>query len=245
MSRSFSRAFISSVAICLAVFFALTALPVWGQGGTVGSVKITVLDPSAASIAGAAVSLRNLDTNSVMNGTTESGGLYTFASVPFGTYEMTITKAGFEMQVLSSVIVQGGRVTDIKVTLKIGAATEKVVVTASATPLLQTSDNALGSTIDMKQINDLPLGGRDVSQLVFLTPGYAGTAGYGTWNGLPLIAQSNTVDGVVANTNRMKFGGDATPAMSARLEDIQEMTIQTSQTSLNRGLEKRPWAPAT
>jgi hypothetical protein len=235
MSRSFSRAFISSVAVCLALLFAFAALPAWGQTEATGAVGVTVLDPSGASVAGSGLALRNLDTNSVINGTTATGGLYTFASVPFGTYELTITKAGFETQVLNSVIVQAGRVTDITVTLKIGAATEKVVVTASATPLLQTSSNSIATTIDMKQINDLPLGGRDVSQLVFLTPGYTGTAGYGTWNGLPLIAQSNTVDGVVANTNRMKFGGDATPAMSARLEDIQEMTIQTSQTSLNQG----------
>lgn len=235
MSRSFSRALVSQLAICLVALLALVALPVWGQGGTTGAVKISVLDPSAAYIAGAGVALRNVDTNNVMSGATETGGLYTFASVPFGTYELTVTKAGFETQVLSSVIVEAGRVTDIKVTLKIGAASERVVVTASATPLLQTSSNAIATTIDMKQINDLPVAGRDVSQLVFLTPGFTGTAGYGTWNGLPLIAQSNSVDGVVSNSNRMKFGGNATPAMQARLEDIQEMTIQTSQTSLNQG----------
>ena len=235
MSRSFSRALVSQLAICLVALLALVALPVWGQGGTTGAVKISVLDPSAAYIAGAGVALRNVDTNNVMSGATETGGLYTFASVPFGTYELTVTKAGFETQVLSSVIVEAGRVTDIKVTLKIGAASERVVVTASATPLLQTSSNAIATTIDMKQINDLPVAGRDVSQLVFLTPGFTGTAGYGTWNGLPLIAQSNSVDGVVSNSNRMKFGGNATPAMQARLEDIQEMTIQTSQASLNQG----------
>lgn len=234
MSRIFTRA-LSGVAICLMAVFAFAALPAWGQAGTTGAVQITVLDPSGATIAGAGVAVRNVDTNNVLSGTTTNGGLYTFAALPFGTYELTVTKSGFETQVLSSVVVQAGRVTDIKITLKIGAASERVVVTASATPLLQTSGNAIGTTIDMKQINDLPLGGRDVSQLVFLTPGYTGVAGYGTWNGLPLIAQSNTVDGVVSNTNRMKFGGSATPAMQARLEDIQEMTIQTSQTNLNQG----------
>lgn len=216
-------------------FFALSALPAWGQAGTTGAVQVTVLDPSGATIAGAGVAVRNVDTNNVASGTTTNGGLFTFAALPFGTYELTVTKSGFETQVLSSVVVQAGRVTDVKVSLKIGAASERVVVTASATPLLQTSGNAIGTTIDMKQINDLPVVGRDVSQLVFLTPGYSGIAGYGTWNGLPLIAQSNSVDGVVANSNRMKFGGDATPAMQARLEDIQEMTIQTSQTNLNQG----------
>lgn len=234
MSRSLFRA-LSGAAICLMAILVVSALPAWGQTGTTGAVKITVLDPSGALISDAGVAVRNVDTNNVLSGTTTSGGLYTFAALPFGTYELTVTKSGFETQVLSSVVVQAGRVTDVKVSLKIGAASERVVVTASATPLLQTTSDAIGTTIDMKQINDLPVVGRDVSQLVFLTPGYTGVAGYGTWNGLPLIAESNSVDGVVANTNRMKFGGDATPAMQARLEDIQEMTIQTSHSNLNQG----------
>lgn len=234
MSRIFSRALVG-LAVCLMASFALMPRVSWGQAGTTGAVKITVLDPSGASIVGAGVAVRNVDTNNVLSGASGNGGLYTFAALPFGTYELTVTKAGFETQVLSSVVVEAGRVTDVKVVLKIGAASERVVVTASATPLLQTSSNAISATVDMKQINDLPMVGRDVSGFVFLTPGYSGTAGYGTWNGLPLIAQSNAVDGVVANTNRMKFGGDATPAMQARLEDIQEMTIQTSQSNLNQG----------
>lgn len=239
MSRSLFRA-LSGLAICLMAFFALSVLPAWGQGRTVGAVAITVLDPSGAYIAGAGLSLRNTDTNNVLTGTSGTGGLYTYASVPFGTYELTVTKAGFSSKVLSTVVVQAGRVTDIKVILQVGEASQKVVVNAVATPLLQTSSNAIGTTIDMKQINDLPLYGRDVSTLVFLTPGYSGIAGYGTWNGLPLIAQGNNVDGVSASTNRMKFSGNVQPGggtgvnLEARLEDIQEMTVQTSHSDLSQ-----------
>ncbi|MGH9727434.1 MAG: carboxypeptidase regulatory-like domain-containing protein [Candidatus Acidiferrales bacterium] len=234
MSRSFSRTLIGSMVACLAALFAFSVPSAWGQGTTVGSVHIAVLDQSGATVPDATLALRNLDTNSVSTGTTGRGGLFAFPSLPFGTFELTVSKPGFKKQVLSSVIVEAGRVTDVKVILQVGAASEEVVVTGTAAPL-QTDSSAIASTVDMKQINDLPIGGRNVSGFVYLTPGFSGVSGYGTWDGLPLIAQSNTVDGIVANTNRMKFNGNATPAMSARLEDIGEMTIQTSQQSVSQG----------
>lgn len=240
MSRSFSRALIGSMAACLLLLFAFSVPSARGQA-TNGTVTVTVLDQSGAYVPGASLALRNLDTNHVTSGTTEGDGLYTFASVPFGTFELTASKAGFATQILSTVVVQAGRVTDIKVIMRVGEATQRVVVNTTAVPLLQTTSNSIATTIDMKQINDLPLFGRDTSQLVFLTPGYTGipsgngVSQYGTWNGLPIIAESNTVDGVAANTNRMKFNGNATPAMQARLEDIQEMTVTTGQTDVNQG----------
>ena len=235
MFRSFSRSLVVALLSCLWMLAILAAPAAWGQTATVGSVTVSVLDQSGGYVAGAALSLKNLDTNNVLTGTTATGGVYTFTTVPFGNYELSVAKDGFSTKVFSSVVVQAGRVTDVKAILQVGAATERVVVTATAAPLLQTTSDTIATTIDMKQINDLPIVGRDVSQLVFLTPGYSGVAGFGTWNGLPVISQSNTVDGVVANTNRMKFAGDSTPAMQARLEDIQEMTVQTSHADLNQG----------
>ena len=81
------------------------------------------------------------------------------------------------------------------------------------------------------------MNGRDVSQLSFLSVGFTGLPGNGngTWNGLPVIAQGNNVDGVIASTSRMKFSGNQQPAMQARLEDIQEMTVQTDQLDVNQG----------
>src|SRR5579864_4029291 len=69
------------------------------------------------------------------------------------------------------------------------------------------------------------------------TPGYTGNLynGGGTWNGLPSIAQGNNIDGVTSSTSRMKFQGNATPGLEARVEDIEEMTVQTDQLDLNQG----------
>ena len=117
-----------------------------------------------------------------------------------------------------------------------GAASETIEVSSSAVPLIETTSNAINATINLKEIEDLPLQGRDISALAELTPGYSGTPGFGTWNGLPLAAQGNTIDGVASSTNRMKFGGNVQPGLEARLEDIQEMTVQSGQMDTSQGM---------
>lgn len=210
--------------------------PSWAQMASVGTVNVVVVDTSGATVEGAKLVLRDLATNETSTAETQGVGTATFASVPLGTYKLTVTKTGFQTEILSSVVVQGGRVTDVKVQLKVGAATETVVVAATAVPLVELTSSAIATTIDMKQIEDLPLQGRDVSQMSLLSPGFSGLAGNGTWNGLPLIAQGNTIDGVVSSTSRMKFGGNMTPGLEARVEDIQEMTVESQQVDLSSGM---------
>lgn len=208
----------------------------WAQMTSQGTVTVAVVDPSGGAVQGAKLQLQDAATNEIREAETQQVGGYTFVALPAGTYKLTVSKTGFQASILDSVIVQANRVTDVRVTLQVGAAVEKVVVTESSAPLLETTSSALASTIDMKQIEDLPLEGRDISSLAFLTPGFTGTPGNGTWNGLPLIAQGNNIDGVLSSTSRMKFAGNASPGLQARLEGIEEMTVQTGQTDLSQGL---------
>jgi len=220
-------------------FCVLIAAPgLHGQAtATSGTVTVLILDPSGAVVSDAQLELRDAATNDVRTATSSQDGSYTFVNLPIGNYGLTVNKAGFQKTVLDRVKVQAGRVTDVNVTLKIGTPDVVVEVHEEAAPLVETTSNAIGTTIDLKQIEDLPLQGRDVSAFAFLTPGYGGTADAGgTWNGVPLIAQSNTIDGVVSSTSRMKFSGNAAPGLEARLEDIQEMTVQTGQVDLSQGL---------
>jgi hypothetical protein len=238
MSRSFSQMLFACVAAVCALALALCAPSVLAQSTTGGKISVTVLDPSGALVAGASLQLVNLDTRVTTNAATTGGGVYTFVDVPLGTYSLTVSKTGFNAEEFSHVVVEAGRVTDVSATLKVGAASQTVEVTAPASPLLETSSNAISSTIPMKQLNDLPLGGRDISQLAFLTPGFVSAGVASTYNGLPVIAQSNTIDGVVSSSTRMKFDGNTTPGLQARLEDIQEMTVDTGQlgTGVGQGL---------
>ncbi len=230
MPRAFFRRLLSGILLVLAFLIGFYATPSWAQV-TQGSISVSVLDPSGAVIPKAKLTLQDLATNSARLGTTSSAGTYTFPDLPTGTYRLTVSKGGFESQVFNSVGVSATQVTDIKATLRVGAVTQKVEVTAQAVPIVQTTSNAIGSIISMKEVQDLPLAGRDISSLARLVPGFAG----GTWNGLPFAATGNNIDGVVATTQRMKFNGAATPLVQPRVENIAEMTVSTDQLNLNSG----------
>ncbi len=238
MPRWFSRAlFLSFLAVCFAFFSGPGVVSAFAQAGSRGTVTVTVLDPSGSVIPSAALELVDTDTGSVRKGATTGVGTYSFVGLPIGTYRLTIVKTGFGTQVHNQVTVQAGQTTDINVTLRVGTGAQKIVVNAAAVPLMQTTSNGISTTINLKQLRDLPLSGRDVSSLAFLTPGYSATPGRssGTWNGLPSIAQGNNIDGVISSTSRMKFSGNASPGPQARLDSIQQMTVQTGNLNVNEG----------
>lgn len=230
MFSSSSRLRFPQALLTLCLLLGFGALSSWAQV-TQGSISVSVTDASGAILPSADLQLTDLATNESRVATTSSAGSYTFAGLPTGNYKITITKQGFEAQVFESVTVSATRVTDLKATLKVGAVTEQVVVSSEAVPVLDTDSNAITGTFDMKQVEDLPLVGRDISSLSQLVPGYAG----GTWNGMPYMATGNNVDGVVGTTQRMKFDGAATPLVEARVENMEEMTVQTDQLNMNTG----------
>lgn len=237
MFRSFSRSLGLALLAGFAMLAGLTVPAAKAQMGSQGTVNVTVIDQSGGAVTGAQVTLVDVATNAARKGVTTSSGTFSFTGLAVGTYQVTVAKASFQTQVFDTVVVQAGQVTDVKASLKIGAASERIVVTAAASPILQTSSNAIGTTIDMKEIEDLPIQGRDISSLSQLAPGFSRSTADsgGTWNGLPEVAQGNNIDGVISSTNRMKFGGDTAPQVSARIEDMQEMTVQTSNLDLNQG----------
>ena len=125
---------------------------------------------------------------------------------------------------------QASQATDLTAALTVGSTSDTVRVNAESVPVLETSSNAIGTVVDMKQIEDLPLNGRDLTAFSTLVAGYNGT-----YNGLPSNDQGSNVDGVIGNSSRMKFTGNVEPAVSPRLEDIEQMTVQTDQLDLNSG----------
>jgi hypothetical protein len=221
--------------ICIAVACILLVtvftLPfAWAQHGSEGTVTVSVVDPAGEVIQGAQLELRDLTSGDVRIASTGDRGTYTFVNLSLGKFRLTISKSGFQKEVFNSVVSEAAQTTDITAALKIGATSQTVEVDASATPVVEETSNAIGTTIDLKQIEDLPIQGRDLTQLSQLVPGYNGT-----YDGLPSIAQGNNIDGVISSTSRMKFGGNAEPNVQPRLEDMQEMTVQTEQLNLDQG----------
>lgn len=215
----------------LAAVFALH--PAWGQNMSTGSVTVTVEDPSGASIPGATLSLKDLATNDVRTSKTQNSGAATFPDLNFGHYSLTITKEGFSTKLYSSVLVQTNQVTSINAKLSVGNVSQQVTVSAESTPILDTSSNTLSTTVDLKQVQDLPVIARDAFPLAFLVPGAAGN----DVNNLPGGAVNASLNGFSSASNRNKSGGFDTnrPVVTARLEDIQEMTVQTGALDASKG----------
>jgi hypothetical protein len=224
-----------ALATAFLVLLAIGVPSVWAQHGSTGTVVVTILDQSGAVVPGVDLELQDIATNDLRKAVSGEVGTYSFVNLRIGTYKLKLSRTGYASQVFDAVIVQAAQTTNLNVTLKVGAAGETVVVVEAATPLVETTSSAISSTIDLKQIEQLPLGGRDLTQLANLVPGYTTTPQGGTWNGLPQTAQGNNIDGVISSTSRMKFGGNAEPNAIPRLESIAEMTIQTDQLDMNQG----------
>ncbi len=236
MLHSSGRVIVHAMLFGLALLLLLNVCPALGQMTSLGTVTVTVYDTQERVVQGAKLTLTEQASNKEFTADTQQIGSASFVTLPIGTYQLLVYKTGFKAEVVDSVIVEGGRTTDVKVTLQVGQVVEKIVVDAGNSPLIDTTSSAMATTLDLHQIEDLPIIGRDISSLAFLTAGYSGVPGNGTWDGLPMIAQGNSIDGVTSSTSRMKFAGNVQPGLQARLEDLQEMTVQTSQIDLNQGM---------
>jgi hypothetical protein len=231
MTFSSSHKVLGGVRTLLLVLLAICTVPAtWAQRGSEGTVAVSVVDPSGEVVQGAQLELRDLTSGDVRTAATGDKGTYTFVNLSLGKFRLTVSKAGFRNEVFNDVLSQAAQTTDITAALKVGTTTETVEVNAAATPVVEETSNAIGTSVDLKQIEDLPIQGRDLTQLSQLVPGYNGT-----YDGLPSIAQGNNIDGVIGSSSRMKFTGNAAPIVSPRLEAMQEMTVQSEQLNLDQG----------
>jgi len=232
----------------VAATIVISAVFLSAQSGSQGTITVTVTDQSGAVVPGVELSLQDLSTNEVRKAATLSSGAYSFVGLNIGTYKLTTSMAGYASVVYDSISVHAGLVTDINMTLKVGAVTEKVEVTAPAAPLVEATSSVVGSNVDLKLIENLPFGqDRDLTALAALVPGATGSIAYNpniygtpivTWNGLPGAAQVTSTDGVVGQSSRFKDFGNAVPgntATSPRIQNVEEMSIQTDQLDANQG----------
>jgi hypothetical protein len=150
----------------------------YGQG-TSASLTGNVTDPSGAAVAGANVSVTNIDTNFTQSAKTDSVGTYLIRPLPIGMYTLTIDAAGFARYMQKGIVLTVNLAATQDVRLKVGAGkAETISVTADA-ELINTSSAELGSTVNEAAISQLPLDGRDPSSLVLLAPGTVNVLNHG------------------------------------------------------------------
>lgn len=144
----------------------------FGQVST-GTIAGTVVDINGHVTVGATVQVKNIDTGIVSEAVTSSSGLYSVPNLQPGAYSVSVTAAGFSEQVVNDIQLRVGAEQEINFTLKVGAITEKIVVT-TAPPDIDLVSSTTMPVVDERTIVELPLNGRDWASLANLQPGVAG-----------------------------------------------------------------------
>jgi hypothetical protein len=129
-----------------------------------------VTDSSGAAVAGAKVSVRNEATNAERETVTNDHGAYIIDLLPAGRYDVSIVHEGFSKRTFTGVEVQVDQDVRLDAPLQVGEMRQEISVGAAA-PLLQTNASSVGSVIAERQVQDLPLNGRQFLQLALLVPG--------------------------------------------------------------------------
>src|SRR3989441_3615212 len=168
--------------LCLAIFI-MSGITAIGQL-TTGTITGTVTDQSGAAVPGATVTLKNTDTGISRTAQTRENGKYEALSLPAGTYEISASLAGFRTAVHTGISLAVGQNAAIDFALQVGQVNEAVTVTGDVTQV-ETTTATVSNLVDEKKVADLPLNGRDLTQLSFLQPGVIKSpAGAGAFSGL-------------------------------------------------------------
>jgi len=134
------------------------------------NISGTITDPSGAIVAGARITVTDLDTGQSVTVTTGSDGIYTVSLLHIGRYSVEASASGFQKSLQSGIVLDVNQVARVDLRLKVGTANEVTEVTTSA-PLIATETSSLGTIETQQRIADLPLNGRLFTQLAWLGPG--------------------------------------------------------------------------
>src|SRR5579872_785186 len=168
-----------------------------------GALSGTVSDPSGAALPEASVKLENPATGLVRTVPSSGNGEFFFADLPLGTYTLTVTHGGFETKKIDNVEVAVSKTTNINVQLGVAAQQQLVEVSANAVNL-ETTSSDLAAVVNRKEVQDLPINGRDFRQMIKLSPGVTSAASPSV-NGSRTVSNNYQIDG--ADNNDAMFGG--------------------------------------
>lgn len=228
-----------ALAICVALVFVwINPYRVCAQVET-GAILGKVTDQTGGIVANAKVSIKNDATNYTTNMRTGSDGSYIFTPVKVGTYTVTVENPGFQTAVHPSVIVNIQQQVVVNVTLAPGKVTQTVEVSATV-PLLQTQTAAVQQVVTSKQINNLPLNGRNATFLARLGSGVTAShnAGRGlqasgsfSANGSHTLENNYLLDGMDDNVHIVDFINLTQYAVLPPPDALSLFTVQTNNYS--------------
>jgi hypothetical protein len=213
-------------AVCLACLVPASLIAQTFRGGVAG----TVTDASGAIVAGAAIKMVSPDTNLTREGVTSSSGEFTFQDLPLGKYDITVTQPGFEQVHISGITVDAGKIFNLALKLEVAKQAMTVEVQAS-TVAIETASSAETSLIDTKQILDIPLNGRDFTQLLKFNPGANanGSLNGSRFNGIDWKIDGADNNDLWHNINSVNQGGvSGIAGVVLPIDAIAEFSLQSS-----------------
>ena len=237
----FTRMLRTSLAIVVGAMLFIPR-PLLAQVDT-GSILGTITDPSGAVIGGATVTLTNEGTSATLSTTVESDGSYKFTPVRIGSYKVSASSQGFQTTEQKNIVVNVGSSVLVNFVLKPGAVTETVEVTTS-TPVLETQDASVGQVVNSRNVNNLPLNGRNFTFLAQLSAGVnspqadtRGNAASGAFaaNGSRPAQNNYLLDGIDNNSDTVDFLNGTNFVVLPPVDAIQEFKVQTTNFSAEYG----------
>jgi hypothetical protein len=214
---------------------------------TDGSIAGRVIDPTKAVIVDAKVAAINVGTNVRNEGVTNNSGEYHLTNLAPGNYRMEIDKAGFQKVIKPGVILHLQDVFEIDFEMTLGSESESITVEGGA-PLVATTSSEISGLVNNKQIEELPLNGRNYIDLSLLQAGVTnslnstGTTGFGgmtgtvySSNGAPVISNDFLLDGTQI-TNQSDWGTASFAGTTLGLDGIQEFKVLTSAFDASYGM---------
>ncbi len=212
------------------------------QSTSVAQISGTVTDSTGAAIVNAQVSMTEVDKHQVHSTTSDVTGSYTLPNLPVGPYSLEVKTAGFKDYIQSGIELVVNNNIQINVSMQVGSASERVEVSATAS-MVETKENSISSLVDQQRINELPLNGRQATQLIITLGGAAYGDGGDTGSKTFYSSTRISVAGGQGNgTAYLLDGGDNTDPMSnVNLpfpfpDALQEFSVETSAVSSRFGI---------
>jgi len=212
----------------------------FSQTSTTGAIRGTVTDPQGAVIAGATITVTSQATAQVRRVTSDNSGQYTVGLLPPEVYKISITAPGFKTEQPAPVTVIVTETARADAKLVLGSGSETVEVSSGAPPL-QSENATLGTTVEGKTIQELPLTNRNFTQVLTMSAGVAGdvnnaaSLGKGTQdvyvNGASSISNNFHMDGADINNFGSGRAGDFVQQAGIAIPNpdaLQEFKIQTT-----------------
>ncbi len=207
----------------------------FGQAVAVASVSGQVTDPTGSAIVNANVVITEVEKGVARTAISDSAGHYTFPELPVGPYRLEVTAQGFRNYVQNGIELQVGSNVQANVVMQLGNVSQTVEVQASA-GMVETRESTVSQVIDERRINDLPLNGRQATQLILLS-GASVTTPAGDMTGSKNFYSSTTISvagGQGNGTNYLLDGGyNVDTFTNVNLpfpfpDALQEFSVETS-----------------